>query len=202
MSNLIVAEERKLSGKKVRKSGYVPGVIYGPGVGETKSIQFSLRDINRFLRNHSTGSKATVKLNDKEHFCVVKDIQYGLINREPIHIDFYASSEDSRVRVTVPLKFTGREKLALNRLVLNILEDEIEIQGALKDLPEIIEIDVSDITDEKEITMAQVTLPEGIRLMSGEDVIVAKVVRAEEEPETGTESGAEQEVKTQVRESA
>lgn len=183
VSSLIAAEERKISGKKARKLGYVPGVIYGPGVEQTRTVQFSRKEINRFLKNHSTGSKATVKINDKEQLCVVKDIQYGLINKEPIHIDFYASSEYSHVKVTVPFKFVGREKLSAGRLVLNILENEIEIQGALKDLPEIIEIDVSGMTDGSEITMAQVSLPEGVKLLSKKDVIVAKVVKAEDEPE-------------------
>ncbi|WP_252891630.1 hypothetical protein [Thermoclostridium stercorarium] len=129
MGSLIVAEERKLSGRKVRKMGYVPGVIYGPGVKNSMNVQFSQKDMNRFLNEHTTGSKATVMVNGNKHLCVIKEIQYGLINREPIHIDFYASSENSVVKVTVPFKFVGREKLGSNRLVLNILEDEIEIQA-------------------------------------------------------------------------
>jgi len=129
-----------------------------------------------------------VKINGKEHLCVVKSIQYGLINKEPVHIDFYASSENSSVKVSVPFKFVGREKLAVDRLVLNILQDEIEIQGALKDLPEIIEVDVSKMANGSEITMGDVTLPEGVKLLSKEDVVVAKAVRAEAETEETDEN--------------
>lgn len=196
MSNLIVAEERKENAKKIRKLGYVPGTIYGPGVERNLDVQFDFRGINRFLRNHSTGAKAKVKINGKELLCVVKDIQYGTINKTPIHIDFYASSEDSAVKVTVPLKFTGKEKLSGNNLVLNILQDEIEIQGALKDLPEVIEIDVSQIKNQNDITMGDVTLPEGVKLLSKEDVVVAKIVKAEHE--SATEAEAESENKDAV----
>ncbi|HEY8421202.1 MAG TPA: 50S ribosomal protein L25 [Thermoclostridium sp.] len=188
MSNLIIAEERKENGKKVRKLGYVPGIIYGPGVEHNLNVQFNRKEINKFLKNHSTGSKAKVKINGKEHLCVVKSIQYGLINKEPVHIDFYASSENSSVKVSVPFKFVGREKLAVDRLVLNILQDEIEIQGALKDLPEIIEVDVSKMANGSEITMGDVTLPEGVKLLSKEDVVVAKAVRAEAETEETDEN--------------
>ncbi|ANW97586.1 5S rRNA E-loop-binding protein [Thermoclostridium stercorarium subsp. thermolacticum DSM 2910] len=190
MGSLIVAEERKLSGRKVRKMGYVPGVIYGPGVKNSMNVQFSQKDMNRFLNEHTTGSKATVMVNGNKHLCVIKEIQYGLINREPIHIDFYASSENSVVKVTVPFKFVGREKLGSNRLVLNILEDEIEIQGALKDLPEFIDIDVSEMTDGSEITMGDIKLPAGVKLLSKKDEIVAKVVKAEAGPEAEAESEA------------
>lgn len=204
MSNVIVAEERKLNGKKVRRLGFVPGVIYGPGVGNSLNVQFNKKEINKFLREHSIGSKAKVKLKDNEHLCVVKDIHYGLVNREPIHIDFYASSADSAVKVTVPFKFVGKEKLTENRLVLNILENEIEIQGALKDLPEFIEVDVSQMAHGSELTMADIALPAGVRLLSKEDMVVAKAVKAESEPEpeaeAGTESGTEE--KADVKESA
>ena len=198
MSNVIVAEERKEKTSKIRRDGYVPGNIYGPGVERNLNVQFEGRVINRFLKNHSTGSKTKVKINDRELLCVVKQVQYGITGNNPIHIDFYASSEDSPVKVTVPFRFIGREKLAGNRLVLNIIEDEAEIQGLLKDLPEVIEIDVSEMQDGSEITMGDVVLPEGIRLLSREDAVVAKVVSAE----PGAEAEDEQGVTAEDREPA
>jgi len=195
MSNLIVAANRQESGRKTRKQGYIPGVIYGPGVEHNLDVQFDRKIIHRFLKNHSTGSKAKVKANDRELLCVIKDIQYGLVNKDPIHIDFYASSGDSSVKVTVPLKFTGKEKLAAGNLVLNILQDGMEIQGALKDLPEVVEIDVSGMTDGSEITMGDIILPEGVKLLSREDVVVANVIEAKagvsSESEADSESTAE-----------
>lgn len=191
MSNLLVAAERKDSTKKIRKSGYIPGNIYGPGVEGNLNVQFEGKVINKFLKNNSTGSKAKVKVKDKELLCVVKDIQYGITNKNPLHIDFYASSEDSPVKVTVPFRFNGREKHTASKLVLNILQDEIEIQGLLKDLPSVVEIDVSEMTDGSEITMADIALPEGVKLLSKEDVVVANVVKAEPDVATETETEGE-----------
>lgn len=198
MSNVLVATERNEKGKKVRRLGYVPGTIYGPGVEHNLHVQFEWKEINRFLANHSTGSKAKVKVNGKELFCVVKAVQYHTIKKNPLHVEFYASSEESLIKVTVPLRFSGKENLSSKRLVLNILQSEIEIQGALKDLPEAVEIDVSEMNEGNEIIMGNVPLPANVKLLSKEDVVVAKVVRAEAEPEAEANAEAEAETRAAV----
>lgn len=67
---------------------------------------------------------------------------------------------------------------------MNILEDEIEIQGVLKDLPEFVDIDVSLMKDGSVITMGDIALPEGIRLLSRKDEVVVRAAEASQ-PEQG-----------------
>jgi len=178
MSALLNAMERKESAKRIRRMGYVPGTVYGPGIGHNLDIQLVGKEINRFLKGHSIGAKTKVKINESELPCVIKSIQYEPISNKPIHIEFYASSEDRLVKVKVPLKFKGKEQLLGNNLILNIIEDEIEIQGVLKDLPEFIDIDVSLMKDGSIITMGDIALPEGIRLLSKKDEVVVRVAEA------------------------
>lgn len=111
------------------------------------------------MKSHSIGAKTKVKINENELPCVIKDIQCEPISNKPIHIEFYASSEDRLIKVRVPLKFKGKEQISKKNLVLNILEDEIEIQGGLKDLPEFVDIDVSSMKNGSVITMGDIVLP-------------------------------------------
>lgn len=178
MITLLDAMERKESAKRIRKLGYVPCSIYGSGVDRNMDIQIEDKEINRFLKSHSIGAKAKVKINASELPCVIKSIQYEPISSKPMHIEFYASSEDRLVKVRVPLKFKGREQLFSNKLVLHILEDEIEIQGVLKNLPEFVELDVSLMKDGSVITMRDIALPEGIRLLSRKDEVVVRAAEA------------------------
>lgn len=184
MITLLDAMERKESAKKVRKLGYVPCSIYGPGVEHNMDIQIEGKEINRFLKGHSIGAKTRVKVNASELPCVIKSIQYEPISNKPINIEFYASSEDKLVKVRVPFKFKGKEQLFRNNLVLNILEDEIEIQGVLMDLPEFVDIDVSLMKDGSVITMGDIALPEGIRLLSRKDEVVVRAAEVSQ-PEQG-----------------
>jgi len=176
MTFLLNATERSESAKKVRRMGYVPGSIYGPGIDKNMDVKFEEKEVNKFLRNHSIGAKTKVKINGNELTCVVKGIQYAPINNRPIHLEFYTSSENKLVKVKVPIKIKGKEQLIKRNLVLNTLADKVEIQGVLKDLPEFIEIDVSLMKEGDEIIMRDITLPEGIKLLSKEDEVVLTAI--------------------------
>mgnify|MGYP000256199224 CR=1 FL=1 len=176
MITTLKATERKESAKRIRKQGYVPGSIYGPGVERNLDIQIVEKELNRFLKTHSIGSKTKVNIGDSELPCVIKNIEHDPINKKPIHVEFYASSENRLVKVKVPLKFVGKENLVKNNLALNISKDEIEIQGILKDLPEFVEVDVSSMKDGSTITMEDIALPEGVKLLSKRDETVVSVV--------------------------
>jgi len=179
MTALLKAVQRKDTGRKVRRMGFVPGIVYGPGVGKSLPVQIEGKEIGRFLKGNSIGSKVKVNVDGKELQCVVKDMQYATAQRNLIHIDFYASSEDKPVKVMVPIIFRGKELLGTRNLVLNIKEDEIEIQGILRDLPEFVEVDVSSMNDGDVILMGDIKLPEGVKLLSKEESIVASAIEAE-----------------------
>jgi large subunit ribosomal protein L25 len=178
MTVLLNATERKEHAKKVRRFGYIPGNIYGPGVGKNLNIQIDKKEVNKLLQSHALGAKTRVKINEREVPCVIKDVQYAPLVNGPIHIEFYASSEDKVVKVKVPLIFKGKELITKSNLVLNILEEEVEVQGLLKDLPESIDVDISSMKETGEITANDVVLPEGIKLLSRKDEILARVERA------------------------
>jgi len=184
MITLLDAMERKESAKRIRRQGLVPCSIYGPGVERNMDIQIEEKEINRFLKSHSIGAKTKVKINGNELPCVIKSIQYEPLSTKPMHIEFYTSSEDRLVKVKVPLKFKGKEQLSRNNLVLNILKDDIEIEGVLKELPEFVEIDVSLMKDGSVITMGDVALPAGIKLLSKKEEAVLRVAEASQ-PEQG-----------------
>ncbi|HHU64275.1 MAG TPA: 50S ribosomal protein L25 [Clostridiales bacterium] len=175
MSILLNAMERTERGRKTRKMGYIPGIIYGPGVERNIYIQVKENEMNSFLNKHSTSISTRVKVKEKELTCVIKDIQYEPISKRPIHIDLYASSHDKPVKIKLPFNFKGRQQFSRGDLVLNILNDEIEVEGLLKDLPEIIDIDVSQLEAGSVITVADIDLPEGVKPLLPEDEVIVSV---------------------------
>lgn len=178
MSDVLVAIERHDKGKKVRKEGSIPGTVFGPGVGKSLAVQFEKKDLDRLLSEHTTGSKIMIKIGEKEIPCVIREIQHEPVNRGPVNIDLYATSAGSLVKVKVPLIFKGKENLNRQNLVLNIFINEIEIQGVLKDLPEMVEVNVSSTKGTAVIKMGDIKLSEGIRLLSKGDEVVASISEA------------------------
>lgn len=175
MGVLLNAMERKESGRKIRRMGYVPGIIYGPGIDKNIDIQVKYNEINKFLNRQSTNISTKIKVKEEELTCVIKNIQYEPISNKPIHIDFYASSDDKPVKIKLPLNFKGKRQLSRSDFVLNILNDEIEVEGLLKDLPESVDIDVSQLAAGSVVTVGDIALPEGVKPLSSEDEVVVSV---------------------------
>ncbi|NLY42955.1 MAG: hypothetical protein GX066_03080 [Clostridiaceae bacterium] len=94
METLLNVMERQDIAKRIRKKGYVPGSIYGPGVDKNLDIQIERKTLNRFIKENPIGSKVMLQLDNNELPCIVKNIQYDLMNESLIHIDFYACAEN------------------------------------------------------------------------------------------------------------
>ena len=114
---------------------------------------------------------------------------YGKI----IHVDFQYVKANEVIKLKVPVTFEGQTALETNRLVLETFASEIEVQGAVEKLPEKIDIDVSDKKFEDKILAKDVTLPEGVHLVTAEDTLLAVVAgtQTEEESEEETEEKTE-----------
>ena len=195
MSELAFKVEEKLANEKakaIRRNGQTPGVIYGEFLDNPISIKIANTQLPKILKTHLTSSVVSLEVNNDVKNCVIKDIQkdmYGKI----IHVDFQYVKANEVIKLKVPVTFEGQSALETNRLVLETFASEIEVQGAVEKLPEKIEIDVSDKKFEDKILAKEVTLPEGVHLVTAEDTLLAVVAgtEIEEESEEETEEKTE-----------
>ncbi|MEI3336542.1 MAG: 50S ribosomal protein L25 [Clostridium sp.] len=185
MSELAFKVEEKLvneKAKSIRKKGQTPGVIYGEFLDNPISIKIANTQLPKILKTHLTSSVVPLEVNNDVKNCVIKDIQkdvYGKI----IHVDFQYVKANEVIKLKVPVTFEGQGALETNRLVLETFASEIEVQGAVEKLPEKIEIDVSNKKFEDKILAKDITLPEGVHLVTAEDTLLALVAGTEGEPE-------------------
>ncbi|MDY4078738.1 MAG: 50S ribosomal protein L25 [Clostridium sp.] len=195
MSELAFKVEEKLANEKakaIRRNGQTPGVIYGEFLDNPISIKIANTQLPKILKTHLTSSVVPLEVNNDVKNCVIKDIQkdmYGKI----IHVDFQYVKANEVIKLKVPVTFEGQGALETNRLVLETFASEIEVQGAVEKLPEKIDIDVSDKKFENKILAKDVTLPEGVHLVTAEDTLLAVVAgtQTEEESEEETEEKTE-----------
>ncbi len=195
MSELAFKVEEKLANEKakaIRRNGQTPGVIYGEFLDNPISIKIANTQLPKILKTHLTSSVVSLEVNNDVKNCVIKDIQkdmYGKI----IHVDFQYVKANEVIKLKVPVTFEGQTALETNRLVLETFASEIEVQGAVEKLPEKIDIDVSNKKFEDKILAKDVTLPEGVHLVTAEDTLLAVVAgtQTEEESEEETEEKTE-----------
>ena len=190
MSELAFKVEEKLANEKakaIRRNGQTPGVIYGEFLDNPISIKIANTQLPKILKTHLTSSVVPLEVNNDVKNCVIKDIQkdmYGKI----IHVDFQYVKANEVIKLKVPVTFEGQSALETNRLVLETFASEIEVQGVVEKLPEKIDIDVSDKKFEDKILAKDVTLPEGVHLVTAEDTLLAVVAGTETEEESEEEA--------------
>jgi large subunit ribosomal protein L25 len=199
----ITAEMRKTSGKgaagRTRREGNVPAVLYG-GEGEPVSIKLNGRDFASFMAN-LTGEMAVVQLDvqDSPEYnspALLKSLQWHPTKHEVTHVDFVRIRLDERITSTVQLELVGRPKgVAEEGGILDQHMREVEIECLALDIPEVIEVDVSELGLGDTLHADAIQVPESVTLLTDPEYAVASVAipRMPEEEAEGEEAeeGAE-----------
>jgi large subunit ribosomal protein L25 len=205
-SNSIVAEVRKDVGKgasrRLRHDGKVPAVIYG---GDKDPVALTL-DHAELL--HASEQEAffssilEIKAGKKKQQAVVRDMHRHPYKPIIMHIDFMRVSAKEAIRISVPVHFVGEEESPAGKtsgVVIQHLMTEIEISALPKDLPEHIEVDLSEMEGGGAVMLSEVKLPKGVEipvlLQEGDDAdaTVANAIYISEDQGTGAAAAAEAE---------
>lgn len=198
------AEPRSMTGKKgaraCRNKGMLPGVFYGRG-DEPTPLAVDPAQLNKVLRTQA-GSNVIIKLTLDEKAepvnVVVKELQVDSIKGTMRHVDFCHISLDRKIRSMVPFKIVGESPGVKEGGILEHILWELEIESLPLDIPGEIEVDISELNIGDQLNVSQMTVPEGVSVLSDWDMTVVHVVapRIEvvEVPEEAELEGAEPEV--------
>ena len=167
----VVAETRDDYGtnnnKRLRKSGFVPGVVYGEAK-DLKLIKLSHKDLIINLKNESFNSSIlnlTVG-KEKKQSVLLKEVQFHPWRKEVLHVDFQVVSKNKEINVSVPIHFINEDKcIGVKQgggLISHILH-ELEIICLPQDLPEFIEVDLENLELGNSIHISQISLPKGVK---------------------------------------
>ena len=203
------AESRSDLGKgasrRLRRTGRVPAIIYGAGA-EPESISLEHNKIMHDLENEAFYSHVlTLNVSGEAQKVILRDLQRHPAKPIIMHIDFLRVRDDQEIHIHVPLHFTGEEacvgvKTEGGQISHQMIE--VEVTCLPKDIPEFIEIDVSELHIGDSIHLSEIKLPQGIALTAlshgeGHDQQVLNVhatkVAVEEEPAAAEEPSAEEE---------
>lgn len=166
-------DEREVQGKKVKKiraSGLVPGVVYGPGM-DPMSVQMPEGDLLKVVK--AAGKHTPVHLTgSKRRIAMIKDVDIDPVRNAIQHVSFHAVRADQPVITEVPVLLTGMGESEAEKNGLIVLQtiDRVEVKALPMELPEAIEISVLSLKEEGEkLTLAAATLSEGVELVDHDD---------------------------------
>ena len=170
--------------KKYRKDGKIPGVYYSHDSKESINFLVSQSEINMALK--SDANIFAINVGGENKNVLFKSVQYHPVTEQMIHIDLYGVNMKKAVTVKVPLEMTGdavgvREEGG----ILNQVSQDIEIKCLPMDIPNIIEVDISNLSIGDTILSSQISLGDELELISAEDMLIVSVTlpMKEVEPE-------------------
>jgi large subunit ribosomal protein L25 len=180
-------ERGKGASRRLRRAGKVPAILYGGG-GEPQALTLDHLEFMNQLQNEAIYSHVlTLKLGDRVENAVLRDLQRHPFKPTILHIDFLRVSADRQLRVHVPLHFineaSSRGVKQQGGIVSRVLID-IEIACLPKDLPEFIEVDLTDLGIGEALHLSDLKLPAGVELAnhiapgSEQDAIVVSIHHA------------------------
>ena len=168
----------------LRKNGEVPAVFYGAGK-ETTPISISNIEFKKVWRDAGESSAIKVVTETESVDALIHEVQTDPITDEPVHVDFLAIDMAKKIRVNVPLVFTGVSGAVKNGIgnLVKVLH-EVEIEALPADLPHDLSVDISTLENiDSQILVSNIKLPKGVFMITGGEEVVASIVAQVEEKE-------------------
>jgi large subunit ribosomal protein L25 len=174
----------KNDARRLRRDGMVPVTIYG-GVGETVAAVVPLRELAAMLR--SEAGRNTIFTMDVEGVgaseVMFHDRQIDPVRGRLIHADFQRLVKGQKIEVTVPLRLVG-EPIGVreHQGILEQIVREIEIRCEPRDIPDVIDVDVSNLGVHEVLHVSDIPANERIEILEPPDTVIATVGIVKEEP--------------------
>ena len=173
-------EQGTSAARRTRLQNKVPAVVYHSGV-EATPLSVDKISLNKALR---TGQMIfEVNVEDKDQFVLVKEIQYHPVTDEIIHIDFQKVKEDEKISLEVAVRSSGEAQgVKLGGLLVQML-NSVTIKCRPAEIPEFLEIDVTDMEMNTNLFVRDITLPADVEMLTADDIAVVSVQEPKEEKE-------------------
>jgi len=167
----LIAEIREDQGKgasrRLRHQGKVPAIIYGAG-RPPRALAFDHNKVLKQLESESFYSSIlNIKVGEKGQAAILKDMQRHPAKARIMHMDFQRIVEDEMIKMNVPLHFVGEDVapgVTIGGGKVSHLITDVEIVCLPKDLPEYLDIDVSELELNAMLYLSDIELPEGVEM--------------------------------------
>ena len=174
------ATEREGRGKndarRLRAQGMLPAVLYGDGSGETTVLTVPAKVVDYTLQHVGDNALYDMELGDRGGLTArVVDVQRDPVSGKLVHVDFAPVNMSERIVVTVPLAVVGESPGATEGGVLDQVAYELEVESLPGDIPQELTLDVSGLGLNENLTLGDITLPEGVTLISDPEEVAVTV---------------------------
>ena len=196
-------EKRKVIGRKVktlRRDGFLPANIYGKKI-KSLAVQLETKSFLPVFKEVRETGLVELKVIGEEKIrpVLIHNVQFHPVDDKPLHADFYEVDLKEKVTTKVSVELIG-EAMAVKEKVGILIQplNEVEVEALPADLPEKVEVDISDLKEVGDFVIVEkAKVPSGVKILTdGKEILVKIEPPAKEEevappPEEAPAEGGE-----------
>jgi large subunit ribosomal protein L25 len=178
--------------RRLRAADRIPGILYGHGMTPV-ILSVARRDLRVALSGPAgQNTILTLSVDGSSYNAVVKEMQRHPVRRNVSHVDFVQINLSEEIVMNVPVHLTGvaKQVVAAGGLV-DAAVDSIEVRTTPANVPNEIVIDITDLTPESVIHLADLKLPAGVVAIGDPDMLIATVLMSRGSTAAAGEATAE-----------
>ncbi|MDJ0780416.1 MAG: 50S ribosomal protein L25/general stress protein Ctc [Desulfosarcinaceae bacterium] len=183
--------------RALRREGLAPAVLYGPKT-DPELLTVNSHAMDQLLKTASIGQtllNLQVAGASAPKTAIIKEMQRNVMTGEILHVDFYEVDMDRKIRVQIPVVATGKSKGVEMGGMLQIIRREVEVLCYPNQIPDEIEVDITDLDVGESFHVEDLTLAEGIEIPHEANFTLLTILAAkaaeEEAPEEEEEEAVE-----------
>jgi large subunit ribosomal protein L25 len=186
---------KRLGVKKVRANGRIPAVIYGRH-NKPQNLEVATKDLEQVIHSaHSEILLVNLAVEKASRLALVRDVQHHPLTGKMLHIDFQEVAENEKVTAMVPVETVGEAVgVKTGGGVLEHVLFKVKVKATPQSLPEVINVDVSDLQIGQSIHIGGIQVPEGVEIIGKKETpvvsVAAPLTEAQETAATEAVAGA------------
>ena len=163
--------------RRLRRSGKTPGILYGGA--SPVNIAVDPREVFRIIHGHEGSTqllRVTFAGSKDSRMVILRDLQLDPVSEDLVHVDLQEVNMDKPIQVTVALHHVG-EPIGVRDTqgILEMVLREIQVSCLPANIPEDIKADVSNLAIGDVLTVGELVVPEGVRVLTDKAQAVATV---------------------------
>lgn len=162
---------------RVRRSGNVPGIIYGHNFANY-ALEFDYNTLNKLIRDNGENAIVNVVINSTPHTAMIKEVQRDIISGEITHIDLQQVNTSEKIHTSIPILLSGKDKLMDGVLQQQIMKLDVECYPT--DVPKNVSVDISSLALGDTFRVSDVEMGEEITILNDMQEIIALISGADD----------------------
>ncbi|NLY61330.1 MAG: 50S ribosomal protein L25 [Clostridiales bacterium] len=164
------------SANRLRRQGFVPGVMYGQE-DQSTPIMIESKSLKRLLREAGQNVFFEIAMENEVKPVRLQEIQRDPVTKEIVHIDAQVINRNQKIKAKVPIRLEGTYDIEKRGIALQRQKDSIEVEGLPQHIPSHINVLVQGLAQGDAIRVADIEISEELSILDDTEEIVLSAVK-------------------------